>query len=76
MKSKYLVNIYKDDELQESKSFKTRTEITTQYNIPLYIVDKIIKINNDTSFITKRKSHRIFQELISTMKIILIKPTI
>ena len=74
MKEKYLVEINLPGEETKMATFKTRQEIVEEYNIPLYIVDKIIKISNDLTFQTKRKSHRIFRELVETMKIYLILP--
>lgn len=76
MQEKYLVEI-SDPTIEIGfyhKNFKTRQEIVTAYNIPLYIVDKIIKMSNDLSYTTKRKGHRIFQTIFTNMKIYLIQP--
>lgn len=76
MKEKYLVEISETDAEIHTKTFKTRQEIVKMYDIPLYIVDKIIKMSNDSSYITKRKGHKIFHEIFQRMKIKLIQPTL
>lgn len=79
MKAKYSVEIYNEDDeytWYTTQQFKTRQEIVATFDIPLYIVDKMIKINNDPTFTTKRNSHRVFHDMMNTMKIHLIKPNI
>ncbi|RYE55278.1 MAG: hypothetical protein EOP48_10540 [Sphingobacteriales bacterium] len=60
MKEKYLVEVHDESgKLKQMQTYKTRKDIARAYNIPLYIVDKIIKISNDLSLKTKRNSHTI-----------------
>ena len=73
MNYKYIVRITKDDNVEETK-YKTRGEIATQYNIPLYTIDKIIKMTNDKSFKTKRKCHECLKNTFEKMKIFFIEP--
>ncbi len=76
MQEKYLVEITSSDGSVRTKSYKTRKQIVDMYEIPLYIVDKLIKVSNDPSFTSKRKGHKIFQETFDTMKILFIKPKV
>lgn len=75
MQPKYLVTVFNDSEDISENAFSTRQEIVTHYKIPLYIVDKMIKMTNDPNFTAKRNSHRIYNELVNKMTIHLIKPT-
>jgi hypothetical protein len=73
---KYLIVIQSENgKVKSFTQFKTRGEIVKNYKIPLYMVDKIIKINNDVNFTSKRDSQMIFKSLIQNFKIYLIKPT-
>lgn len=76
MNEKYLVETISEESDYEPdhQTFKTKGEIAAAYNLPMYFVDKLIKISNDPGFVTKRKSHRVFQDIECTMKILLIKP--
>ena len=74
MKEKYLVYVYSNKKpTDQSLFFKTRCEMALFLQIPLYVVDKIIKISNDITFKTKRKCHPIYQKLVDTIKIIVLK---
>lgn len=74
MRQKYLIEILNEDMTLSEYSYQTRSDIAEDYNIPLYIVDKMIKLSNDSGFKTKRKCHKIFQEFVDTHKITYIKP--
>ena len=74
MRQKYLMEIINEDMTGNEYSYKTRADIADDYNIPLYIVDKMIKMSVDTGFKMKRKCHKIFQEFMDTHKITHIKP--
>jgi hypothetical protein len=75
-KAKYLVEVCGDNnEIIKQVTFHKRNQIALEFGIPLYIVDKVIKISNDFTFKTKRKSHKLYQDLIKQMKIYIIKPT-
>lgn len=76
MQPKYLVSVFSESGDISEDSFTTRQEIVSHYKIPLYIVDKMIKLTNDPKFTTKRNSHRIYNDLVNSMTIHLIKPTI
>lgn len=76
MQPKYLVEVTDETGDVTPQSFTTRQAIVTHYQIPLYIVDKIIKLTNDPTFIPKRDSHRIYNDLVQSMKIQLIKPKV
>ena len=64
-----------DGKVKEYHQFKTRNDIKKKYNIPLYIIDKMISLNNDVDFRSKRDFQKIFQHLIKTVKIYLIRPS-
>jgi hypothetical protein len=76
MQYKYRVEIF-DNETGESKEcwdYKTKQGICDTYNIPMYIIDKLIKKTNDATFTTKRDSHMVYKELMKMMRIEIIKP--
>ena len=75
MQFKYRVEILDEcGVVSEAWDFKTKGDISSSYSIPLYIIDKIIKKTNDSSFTTKRKAHLVYRELMDSMKIHIIKP--
>ena len=76
MQYKYRVEIVDKEtsEVKESRDFKTKKNIIETYNIPMYIVDKIIKKTNDSAFTTKRDSHMVYKDLMQTLRIEIIKP--
>lgn len=76
MQYKYRVEILDSStgEVKESQEYKTKKNIIEKYSIPMYIVDKIIKKTNDSTFATKRDSHMVYRDLMNTMKIEIIKP--
>jgi len=76
MQYKYRVEILDNStgEVKESQEYKTKKNIIEKYSIPMYIVDKIIKKTNDSTFTTKRDSHLVYRDLMNTMKIEIIKP--
>jgi len=76
MQYKYRVEILdiSNGEVNESQEYKTKKNIIEKYSIPMYIVDKIIKKTNDSTFTTKRDSHLVYRDLMNTMKIEIIKP--
>lgn len=78
MQYKYRVEILDNStgEVKESQEYKTKKNIIEKYSIPMYIVDKIIKKTNDSTFTTKRDSHLVYRDLMNTMKIEIIKPNI
>jgi hypothetical protein len=76
MQYKYRVEILdiSTGEVNESHEYKTKKNIIEKYSIPMYIVDKIIKKTNDSTFTTKRESHMVYKDLMNTMRIEIIKP--
>ncbi len=76
MQYKYRVEILdiSTGEVNESQEYKTKKNIIEKYSIPMYIVDKIIKKTNDSTFTTKRESHMVYKDLMNTMRIEIIKP--
>jgi len=76
MQPKYFVEVTDESAEVTSHSFTTRQGIVKHYQIPLYIVDKIIKLTNDPTFVPKRNSHRIYNDLVQSMTIQLIKPKV
>jgi len=76
MQYKYRVEILDNStgEVKESQEYKTKKNIIEKYSIPMYIVDKIIKKTNDSTFTTKRDSHLVYRDLMNTMRIEIIKP--
>ena len=76
MQYKYRVEILdiSTGEVNESQEYKTKKNIVEKYSIPMYIVDKIIKKTNDSTFTTKRESHMVYKDLMNTMRIEIIKP--
>jgi len=72
---KYRVEILDEcGAVKEAWDYKTKGAISDSYNIPLYIIDKIIKKTNDTTFTTKREAHMVYRELMGSMKIHIMKP--
>lgn len=69
MKDKYSVE-YKGN----TKSFKTKQDIMNTFNVPLYMVDKIIKKTNDPEFVIKCKCHGVYNDFFSAVDIYLNKP--
>jgi hypothetical protein len=76
MQYKYRVEILDNStgEVKESQKYKTKKNIIEKYSIPMYIVDKIIKKTNDSTFTIKRDSHLVYRDLMNTMRIEIIKP--
>ena len=75
MQYKYRVEILSESgEVQESHGYKTKKSISEDYDIPLYMIEKIIKLTNDSSYGTKRDSHFVYRDLVKSMKIHFIKP--
>jgi hypothetical protein len=70
--NKYSVTTTSPDGVTTTKLFRTRKQIVDEYEIQLYLVDKIIKLCNDKNYQSKG-THRIFKDLIDNMKIKLIK---
>lgn len=70
--NKYSVTTTSPDGVTTTKLFRTRKQIVDEYEIQLYLVDKIIKLCNDKNYQSKG-THRIFKDLIDNMKILLIK---
>jgi len=54
MQFKYRVEILDTttSEVLEAWMYKTKRDIAETYNIPMYIIDKIIKKTNDSTFTT------------------------
>jgi hypothetical protein len=70
--NKYHVETTSPDGVITIRKFRTRKQIVDEYEIQLYLVDKIIKLCNDKNYQSKG-THRIFKDLIDNMKILLIK---
>ena len=64
MRDKYLVN-YQNTEL----TFKTKQQIQDHYNIPLYLVDKLIQKSNNSS-----ACHTIYHNFFTNATITLLEP--
>jgi hypothetical protein len=82
MKSKYLILTFSADGLYTGSNVcKTKKEIVKLYAIPLYIVDKIITLNNQPleyllAEENKQNTHNIYKTVISQMVIYLIRPNL
>lgn len=76
MQPKYLVEVTNENGEITTQTYTTRQAIVLHYQIPLYIVDKIIKLTNDATFVPKRNSHRIYNDLVKSTTIRLIKPKV
>ncbi len=75
MQHKYRVDILDESgEVTESWDYTTKYNISTDYDIPLYMIEKIIKMTNNANYTTKRESHFIYRDLVKSMKIYLNKP--
>lgn len=73
MHHKYRVEIMDTEgEVKETATYKTKNQIRHTYNIPLYIIDKIIKNTNDSTGTTK--THLVYRNLMQTMRIHLNTP--
>ena len=57
MRFKYLVN-YKGT----TKRLTAKREIMDLFNVPLYIVNKIIRKSNDSDFKKKKDLHKIYNQ--------------
>ena len=68
MRDKYIVRYY-----DNIKKFRTKNEIMQYFQVPLYIIDKIIKktANNDVG-----KCHMCYEDIYSNVDITVIKPTL
>lgn len=74
-KDKYMVEKFDEEgTMIGHMPFKTRHEVSEFLNIPLYIVDKMIKRNNDDYVEPKRGFHKVYADLANTVKIYVIKP--
>ena len=69
MRFKYLVN-YKGT----IKRLTTKQQIMDLFNVPLYIVNKIIRKSNDLDFKKKKDLHKIYNQFFNEVDIFLIKP--
>ncbi len=69
MRFKYLVK-YKDT----IKRFTTKQQIMDLFNVPLYIVNKIIRKSNDPGFTKKKDLHSVYNDFFNEVNIYLIKP--
>lgn len=71
MQDKYLIK-YKEI----TKRLQTKQQIMNLFNIPLYIVNKVIQKTNNIDYKTKANLHGIYNEFYNDTDIYLIKPTI
>jgi len=69
MRNKYLVN-YKGT----IKRLTTKQQIMDLFNVPLYIINKIIRKSNDSDFEKKKDLHKIYNQFFNEVDIFLIKP--
>lgn len=76
MQFKYRVEIFdiETGESKESWDYQTKRDIGETYSIPMYIIDKLIRKTNDSTFTTKRDSHMVYKDLMQSMRIEIIKP--
>ena len=69
MRNKYLVN-YKGI----TRKLRTKQQIMDLFNVPLYIINKIIRKSNDSDFEKKKDLHKIYNQFFNEVDIFLIKP--
>ncbi len=69
MRNKYLVN-YKGI----TRKLGTKQQIMDLFNVPLYIINKIIRKSNDSDFEKKKDLHKIYNQFFNEVDIFLIKP--
>ena len=69
MRNKYLVN-YKGI----TRKLTTKQQIMDLFNVPLYIINKIIRKSNDSDFEKKKDLHKIYNQFFNEVDIFLIKP--
>lgn len=69
MRNKYLVN-YKGI----TRKLTTKQQIMDLFNVPLYIINKIIRKSNDSKFQIKKKLHNVYNDFFNEVDIYLIKP--
>lgn len=76
MQYKYRVEIIDNEtgEIKESWDYRTKRDIAETYTIPIYIIDKLIKKTNDSTYTTKRDPHMVYKELMQSMRIEISKP--
>jgi hypothetical protein len=76
MQYKYKMEIMDSNgNVEVMRMYVRKSAIAKDYNIPNYIVDKIIKITNncDPNFVQKRETQLYYREIVKTMKIYLVK---
>lgn len=78
MQYKYRVEILDTETgiIKECWDYKTKKDISKSYEIPMYIIDKIIKKTNVPDFSTKRESHMVYKDLMQSMRIEINKPNL
>ena len=69
MRNKYLVN-YKGI----TRKLGIKQQIMDLFNVPLYIINKIIRKSNDSDFEKKKDLHKIYNQFFNEVDIFLIKP--
>ena len=69
MRNKYLVK-YKDIK----RKLGTKQQIMDLFNVPLYIVNKIIRKSNDSELKKKKDLHSVYNDFFNEVDIFLIKP--
>ena len=80
MNPKYLVLTYNNNGTSPKyESYKTKKEIVRDFHIPLYIIDKLISMNNEYFEYFKdpknrSKSHHVYRDVLQNVMILLIKP--
>jgi hypothetical protein len=78
--NKYIVeilNMNNANKIKKYKQFKNREDIATEYKLPLYIVNKVIKKynfnHNENNKISKSQTQ--YKDIFIKMRIFIIKPT-
>jgi hypothetical protein len=76
MQYKYRVEILDIEtcEVKECWDYRTKQDISETYKIPMYIIDKLIKKTNDSTYTTKRNPHMVYKELMNSMRIEINRP--
>jgi hypothetical protein len=76
MNYKYSVKVIKDSGKEETRKFKTQKEICQYLNLPLYLINKIIKRDNDIPNYKLTNTQMIYKDVIDKIHIDVLKKTI
>jgi len=60
----------------QTKEFKSKNEMIEFFNVPLYLINKVIYKTNEPNYITKANCHDIYSDFYDNVNIYLLKAEI